>query len=141
MSGSSEAAAIEIAVAVVEREGYYLVGRRPEGAALAGFWEFPGGKVEPAETPQQAAERECLEEAGLAVEVGAALSTVEHQYTHARVRISFFACRPVDQSAMPHPPFQWYPAAALAELPFPPANAEIVRQIVESHLPSASSRD
>ena len=123
-------APIHIAVAVVERDGCYLVGRRPDGVALAGLWEFPGGKVEPGETLAEAAARECLEETGLAVTVGAAYSTVDHQYEHARVRLSFFACKPVDRRAEPKPPFEWRPAAMLADLPFPAANAALIRQLV-----------
>ena len=52
---------VEIAIAVVEHEGRFLIGLRPPGAPLAGLWEFAGGKLEPGETPQMAAARECLE--------------------------------------------------------------------------------
>ena len=78
-----------IAVAVVEHRGKYLIGRRPEGAALAGLWEFPGGKVEPGESPADAARRECLEETGLDVVVGAPYPEVVQQYDHDRVRSAF----------------------------------------------------
>src|SRR4029079_19393384 len=54
-----------IAIAIVEHSGSFLVGRRPEGAALAGLWEFPGGKIEPGETAEEAAGREWLVETGL----------------------------------------------------------------------------
>src|SRR5437764_2006476 len=56
-----------IAVAVVEKDGHFLVGQRPEGVSLAGLWEFPGGKIEPGESPEAAAVRECLEETGVDV--------------------------------------------------------------------------
>ncbi|MDP6469251.1 MAG: NUDIX domain-containing protein, partial [Pirellulaceae bacterium] len=61
-----------IAIAVVEHNGRFLVGMRPVETVLAGFSEFPGGKVEPNEVPAQAAVRECLEETGLEVEVSGA---------------------------------------------------------------------
>ncbi len=54
--------ATRIAIAVVEHDGNFLIGLRPSGAVLGGLWEFPGGKVEPDETPEAAAARECLEE-------------------------------------------------------------------------------
>ena len=60
----------EIAVAVVERDGSFLIGLRTAGLSLAGMAEFPGGKVEPGESPSAAAVRECLEETGLQIEVG-----------------------------------------------------------------------
>ena len=54
-----------IAVAVVEHEGRVLIGQRPPGTALAGYWEFPGGKIGAGERAEEAARRECLEETGL----------------------------------------------------------------------------
>src|SRR5947209_7478611 len=59
----------QIAIAVVEQDGRFLVGRRPAGVPLAGLSEFPGGKIEPQETAEAAAVRECFEETGIVVEV------------------------------------------------------------------------
>jgi 8-oxo-dGTP diphosphatase len=87
-----------VAVAVVEHDGKFLVGERPEGAPLAGFAEFPGGKVEPGETPEEAAVRECVEESGLHVEIVRELMVKRHQYDHGLLQIHFFLCRR-DQSA------------------------------------------
>lgn len=114
-----------IAVAVVERKGEFLVGVRPTGVPLAGYCEFPGGKVLPEETGQAAAVRECLEETGLVVEVVGAFSEVVHDYSHDRVRLEFFACRPLDDR-LPRPPFRWCPREQLPELKFPEANAALV---------------
>jgi mutator protein MutT len=119
-----------IAVAVVEHDGRYLVGRRPEGVSLAGLWEFPGGKVEPGETAAEAAARECLEETGLAIEVGPAYELVEHEYEHASLRLTFFACSPVAPLPGPKPPFQWLTTAELARLQFPAANAALIGKLI-----------
>lgn len=113
----------EIAVAVVEWEDRFLIGLRPAGAPLAGYWEFPGGKLRPGETPAQAAARECLEETRLVVEIGRAYPTVEHDYDHGRLRLHFLAARPVDPQANPAARFRWVRRSELSGYEFPPANA------------------
>src|SRR5205823_2933585 len=111
-------APIDIAIAVVEMDGRFLIGRRAAGAVLAGLWEFPGGKVRPDELPPQAAARECLEETGLRIEVGEPYPQVVHQYEHGRVRLHFFACRPLDPRQLPAEPFRWVTAAELSQYEF-----------------------
>lgn len=126
---------VPIAIAVVERDGRFLVGRRPEGVALAGLWEFPGGKIEAGETPEAAACRECLEESGVAVTVSGRYPEHVHCYDHGRVRLHFLACKPVDGNTAPREPFTWVDRAQLAELEFPAGN----RQLLD-HLLSAAPR-
>ena len=115
-----------IAIAVVEHEGRYLIGRRPEGVPLAGLWEFPGGKIQPGETAEAAAARECLEETGLEVEVGDPYPAVVHQYSHGKVALEFFACRPLETRQTPKDPFRWVLAAELSDYQFPEANGGLV---------------
>lgn len=119
----------QVAIAVVEHQGHYLIGQRPSGVPLAGLWEFPGGKIEPGETPKVAALRECREEAGLDVVVTGTYPTVEHQYDHGRVHLAFFACRPADLRQRPKPPFEWVAAARLADYKFPPANTALLEYL------------
>lgn len=119
-----------IAIAVIARHGCFLIGRRPQGLPLAGLWEFPGGKVEPHETARQAAAREALEETGITVEVRQAYPLVDFDYAHDRVLLQFFACVPLEPAPVPWSPFEWVPAAKLRELPFPPANAEIIERLL-----------
>lgn len=111
-----------IAVAVVEDNGQFLVGLRPDGVALAGFNEFPGGKVEPGEIPAHAAARECLEETGLDVEVVDDFPEHVHEYQHDRVRLLFFHCRLKQADVRPHVPFRWVERAELGSLRFPAGN-------------------
>jgi len=68
---------IRVVAAVLERDGKYLITQRRTTAVLPLLWEFPGGRVEPGESPQQAAAREVLEETGLRVQVGRLLASVE----------------------------------------------------------------
>jgi mutator protein MutT len=113
----------EIAIAVVRHQDRYLIGLRPEGVPLAGYWEFPGGKVEAGETPAAAAERECLEETGLAVRATCELAPADYDYAHAAVRLHFFACEPVTSELPPLPDrFRWVSCDELDRYQFPPAN-------------------
>lgn len=123
--------ALHIAVAVVQQQDRFLVGVRPEGASLAGYAEFPGGKVREGETPQQAAVRECREETDLEIELGQAFPEVVHDYDHGRVRLHFFAARPIDPAALPRPPFRWVRRGELARLKFPEANAALLASLAE----------
>ena len=120
---------IAIAVAVVEYRGCFLVGRRGADQTLAGLWEFPGGKVEPGESPQDAATRECLEETGIAIRVRAPYPEVVHRYPHQHVRITFFACQAVEPVGQPRPPHCWQPREQLAQLAFPPANRALLEHL------------
>jgi 8-oxo-dGTP diphosphatase len=120
--------AIQIAVAVVEENGRFLIGRRPKGGVLAGFWEFPGGKVEPGETPGECALRECFEEAGIEVALTGRLTDCVHIYDYGTVNLHFYHCRPTSNvGTTPRPPFCWVPRLELGGYQFPPANAEVLR--------------
>ncbi len=120
----------EIAVAVVEHAGRYLVGRRPANVPLAGYWEFPGGKVLPGESPAAAAVRECLEETGLEVRVESAFPDVMHQYAHDLVALHFFRCLAMNPAAPLKSPFQWASCAELETLQFPEANRELIATLI-----------
>ncbi len=125
-----------VGVAVVEHEGCYLVGVRPEGRSLAGMAEFPGGKCRRGESARDCAVRECREETNLRVEPVRLLLTCQHDYPHARVELHFWLCRPVgsdvprDGSVSRFPPvaspFRWVRLAELTSLPFPPANRAVL---------------
>jgi 8-oxo-dGTP diphosphatase len=117
-----------IAIAVVERDGHYLIGQRSEESVLAGFWEFPGGKVEPDERPGDAAVRECLEETGVQVEIVGEFDACLHDYDHGQLDLRFFRCRAKSEQVPQHP-FRWVPVSELSEFRFPAANAELLRHL------------
>ncbi len=95
---------------------------------MAGYWEFPGGKVEPDEEPELATSRECLEETGLAVTVERLRSIVTHRYPHAWVELYYYDCALRDDGEPKHG-FDWVKASALPSLTFPEANEPILREL------------
>lgn len=122
----------EIAVAIVERGEGTLVARRGEGQHLAGLWEFPGGKIEPGESPADAAVRECREEVGIEVESAELLEVTDFEYDDRTVRLHFYRCVPlaVDPEAMAADEVRWASREELADLEFPPANERVVRRLL-----------
>jgi len=121
-----------IGIAVVEQGGWYLVGTRPEGAPLAGFAEFPGGKCEPGESTAECALRECREETGLVVRGQRLLLRQEHHYPHGSVDLHFWLCQPAEPVELlaTCQGFRWCPAHELATLRFPEGNAAVVRLLL-----------
>jgi len=81
-----------IAVGVVRKDGRILITRRKESGLLGGLWEFPGGKVEPGESSEQACRREIAEEVNLSVEVTDLIARLDHAYTHFKVSVDVFDC-------------------------------------------------
>jgi mutator protein MutT len=121
----------QIAIAVVEHAGGFLIGQRPPGVPLAGLWEFPGGKIEPDETAKEAAERECREETGLAVEAEGTWLVQEEEYPHGRVRLYFIACRVAqDETGAPRDPFRFVPRRELGTYEFPTGNREVLKLLL-----------
>jgi mutator protein MutT len=121
-----------IAVACVIDGGQALIGRRPEHAVLGGYWEFPGGKIRPGETPAEAARRECLEETGLQVHVGQLLLETVHRYEHGALRLFFFEASPRPARQHPLGRFRWVRLADLPHYPFPPANGPMLARLASA---------
>jgi 8-oxo-dGTP diphosphatase len=134
------AEATPIAIAVVEHDGRFLVGRRGADSVLAGCWEFPGGKIRPAEAPSAAAERECLEETGLRVRAEKLLTQTRHAYAHGAVELHFFACRLMDVDAAPRAPFCWTPRGELAALELPAANHRVLELLLARDALNAAAK-
>jgi mutator protein MutT len=130
MSTGPDRPAIVVTAAVVEREGRFLLTRRPEGAHLGGRWEFPGGKCEPGEALEASLRREIDEELGVGVEVGPEVFRVEHAYPERTVRLHFYSCtlraEPVARLGQE---MRWVPRAELRSLEFPEADRELIERL------------
>jgi mutator protein MutT len=120
-----------VGLGILRRGECVLIRRRPEGAPLAGLWEFPGGKCQPGELPFEATRRECREELGLEVEVVRLRRVVRFRYAHAHVELHFHDCLIHDPRARPaeNSGFCWVPASLLPSLPFPEANAPVLADL------------
>ena len=120
-----------IAVAVVEHEGRVLIGQRPSGVPLAGFWEFPGGKREAGETLEACLKREISEELDLSIEVGARLISVHHAYTHFRIILHVYICRYLSGEIKPIgcDDFRWVTEAELDNYAFPAADRKVIEKL------------
>ena len=118
------------AVALIDGDGRVLLARRPEGKALAGLWEFPGGKVGPGETPEAALIRELREELGIDVHESclAPLSFASHAYETFHLLMPLYVCRVWKGVVTPREGqrLRWVRPSALAELPMPPADKPLV---------------
>jgi len=123
---------VEVAAAVLERpDGSFLLAQRPVGKVYAGWWEFPGGKVEPGEAPEHALARELHEELGVDVRTAYPWITRVHTYEHATVQLHFF--RVTAWSGVPHPhenqAFVWQRFDQPMAAPMLPANAPVLASL------------
>lgn len=118
------------AVALIDRDGKILIAQRPEGKSMAGLWEFPGGKIEPGETPEQALIRELQEELGIDTWASclAPLTFASHAYEKFHLLMPLFACRKWDgvPQSREGQTLKWVHAAELRDYPMPPADIPLI---------------
>lgn len=131
---------IVVVAAVVEEHDAFLVTRRPEGVHLAGLWEFPGGKIDPAESHADALRREMREELDTDVDVLNLVFETTHTYPERTVALFFYSCvlqqRPRAQLGQE---MRWVPRSELASLGFPPADEELIGMLTAER-PTSNSR-
>lgn len=118
------------AVALVDRDGRVLLAQRPEGKSMAGLWEFPGGKVEPGETPEAALMRELHEELGISTWESclAPLTFASHAYDDFHLLMPLFVCRKWEgvPQAREGQRLAWVRPGALRDYPMPPADVPLI---------------
>ena len=122
-----------VVAAVIEENDRFLLTRRQPGVHLAGLWEFPGGKIDPAETHAAALNREIKEELDAGVAVGDLVFHTTHAYPDRTVALYFYRCT---LAGTPRPllgqEMRWVPRDELASLGFPPADEALITLLLES---------
>jgi mutator protein MutT len=128
----SASGTVLVAAAVVFREGRVLLTKRLAKAHLAGMWEFPGGKVEPKEAPEDAVVRELREECGVTVRVVDLMDATFHSYPERDVLVLFYECA-LDAGEVEHlgvADHVWCEAKDIGQYELPPADVRVVAKIL-----------
>ncbi len=123
------------ACALIDADGRVLISQRPEGKQLAGLWEFPGGKVEPGETPEETIVRELKEEIGVDTQIPclAPLTFASHSYENFHLLMPLYVCRrftgeprPIEVAAV-----KWVRPNRLRDYPMPPADEPLIPFLID----------
>ncbi|UCH11795.1 MAG: A/G-specific adenine glycosylase [Fidelibacterota bacterium] len=127
---------VPVAVGIIWRDSQLLIRRRPPEGLLGGLWEFPGGKVEPGESPEQTVVREVQEELGLKVQIMDRIGTVRHAYSHFSITLHAFHCKYTDRGAIPQngSDYRWISWDEISHFPFPKANHKLF-PLIEGNAP------
>ncbi len=132
-SASNPPLVLVAAVVLVDADGRVLLAQRPAGKAMAGLWEFPGGKVDPGETPEAALIRELAEELGIDVAASclAPFTFASHAYPDFHLLMPLYVCR--KWTGIPTPRegqhLSWVRPARLADYPMPPADKPLLAML------------
>lgn len=118
------------AVALIDQDGRILIAKRPDGKSMAGLWEFPGGKVELGETPEQALVRELSEELGIKTwnSCLAPMTFASHAYKDFHLLMPLFVCRKWEGIVIPkeEQELKWVYSNELKNYPMPPADKPLI---------------
>ena len=124
-----------VACALVDVDNRILIAQRPEGKSLAGLWEFPGGKVDAGETPEEALIRELREELGVETKTAclAPLTFASHSYDDFHLLMPLYVCRRWTgfPRSLEGQSLKWVRAKALRDYPMPPADEPLIAPLIE----------
>lgn len=131
---------VEVALAIIWRAGCLLISRRPDHAHLGGMWEFPGGKVNPGETPEECAVREAAEEVGVGCQPRRCMAPLVYTYPDRTVRLHPVECDYLGGAPRPLAvaEWAWVLPSDLKRYQFPPANEPLVEALSRRGMVSQS---
>ncbi|QPJ63944.1 MAG: A/G-specific adenine glycosylase [Candidatus Nitrohelix vancouverensis] len=131
---SAPAKKIEVSAVVLIRRGKVYIQQRPQKGLMGGLWEFPGGKIEAGETPEECAVRETREELGLEIQLKEKWMTIRHSYTQFRVTLHVFEAKAQGGRirATQCEQWKWVRPEELESYPFPAANVKIVNRLTQN---------
>ena len=119
-----------VAAALVDADGRVLIAQRPEGKSMAGLWEFPGGKIEGGECPEDALIRELSEELGIAVKQAclAPFTFASHSYPNFHLLMPLYVCRRWEGNPQPrhHAALKWVRPKDMKDYPMPAADLPLI---------------
>jgi 8-oxo-dGTP diphosphatase len=123
-----------VSCAVIEKHGKILIARRKSGDQMAGKWEFPGGTIEPGETPEQCLKRELLEELGVEIGIDGFICSSTWKYDHATIKLLAFKATLISGELIlhDHAEIRWVTSRELADYDFPEADVPIIRYLTAS---------
>jgi 8-oxo-dGTP diphosphatase len=138
----SQKRVIRVAAAVIPDGDRYLLTQRANGSHMAGYWEFPGGKIEPGETPGEALARELREELGIRVRAGIALEVLSHDYGDRHVELHFLTAEILEGEprALEVGDFGWFSPGEMPGLPVLEADAPLIERLRRLHAESKGNQ-
>ena len=127
---------IEVSAAVIHRNGKTYIQQRPKKGLMGGLWEFPGGKIEKNESPEECLLREIKEELGVKIKIKEKIMTIKHSYTSFRVTLHVFICtlQPGKIRATSCEQWKWVSPLEINKFPFPAANVRILNYLNKNSL-------
>lgn len=123
----------QVTAAVIEKDGKILIAQRKAGDALAGKWEFPGGKLEPGETPQACLRRELMEEFGVDTEIGEFICSSRFEYKHLPIELLVYRARHLsgEFKLNDHARIEWVAAADLKNFDLSSADIPVMELLIK----------
>jgi len=123
---------LQVVGAVVMRDGKVMCTQRPPGGPIGNLWEFPGGKIEPGETPEQALIRECAEELGIIVQPGNQITSTTMEYPRGPITLTTYYCELLhgEPTLTEHVELRWLKPAELPALAWAPLDLPTVTKLL-----------